>query len=106
MRMVELIASGGRIPGFEVNMSTPLFSLQDAFHVKELDEFDRRKAEFPQATVGRTQIDGLSLSLTYVVVEGVFGWLRLVVMVALVSENVKRLRMFHSVLAGRKWQFG
>ncbi|WP_303976524.1 NAD-dependent DNA ligase LigA [Streptococcus danieliae] len=45
----------------------PLFSLQDAFSLEELEEFDQRvRKEFPQVQyVCEIKIDGLSVSLTY-----------------------------------------
>lgn len=45
----------------------PLFSLQDAFSLEELEAFDQRvRKEFPQVQyVCEIKIDGLSVSLTY-----------------------------------------
>ena len=57
------------LDGFEkYTHEYPLFSLQDAFSREELDDFDRRvKAEFPSASyLSELNIDGLSISLTYV----------------------------------------
>ena len=60
---------GGKIlDGFEKYTHIyPLYSLQDAFSLEELQTFDERvRKEFPHATyICELKIDGLSISLTY-----------------------------------------
>lgn len=60
---------GGKIlEGFEkYGHAYPLYSLQDAFSLAELQEFDQRvRKQFPQVTYScELKIDGLSISLTY-----------------------------------------
>lgn len=60
---------GGKIlAGFEKYSHTyPLYSLQDAFSLEELQAFDQRvRKEFPKVSyICELKIDGLSISLTY-----------------------------------------
>lgn len=88
---------GGMVlEGFDKHQHAyPLYSLQDAFSLEELMDFDRRvKAAFPTASyLAELKIDGLSLSLTYEAGHLVVGATRGDGTVGEnITENVKRIK--------------
>lgn len=88
---------GGKIlDGFEKYRHTyPLYSLQDAFSLEELQAFDERiRKEFPQVTyICELKIDGLSISLTYEAGQLVVGATRGDGSIGEnITENLKRVQ--------------
>lgn len=88
---------GGKIlDGFEKYRHTyPLYSLQDAFSLEELQAFDERiRKEFPQVTyICELKIDGLSVSLTYEAGQLVVGATRGDGSIGEnITENLKRVQ--------------
>lgn len=94
---------GGKVlEGFEkYTHEYPLYSLQDAFSLEELEDFDERvKKEFPNATyICELKIDGLSISLTYQNGELVVGATRGDGTIGEnITENLKRVKDIPLVL--------
>ena len=95
---------GGKIlEGFEkYTHEYPLYSLQDAFSLGELEAFDERvRKEFPQVTyICELKIDGLSISLTYQAGQLVIGATRGDGSVGEdITENIKRVKDIPLVLS-------
>lgn len=94
---------GGKVlEGFEkYTHEYPLYSLQDAFSLEELEAFDERvKKEFPNATyICELKIDGLSISLTYQNGELIVGATRGDGTIGEnITENLKRVKDIPLVL--------